>query len=77
MIFWPQSVFYLPPPRALNYLVNEQFKGPTLVLQVWQRLPLLEKFWVPPIVFITVALFGRHRAACNRWCSCGIVHQRH
>lgn len=28
------SVFYLPPPRALNYLINECFKGPTLVLQV-------------------------------------------
>ena len=28
-----RSVFYLPPPRALNYLVQEKFKGPTLVLQ--------------------------------------------
>jgi pimeloyl-ACP methyl ester carboxylesterase len=27
------AVFYLPPPRALNYLVGEMFKGPTLVLQ--------------------------------------------
>jgi pimeloyl-ACP methyl ester carboxylesterase len=28
-----RSVFYLPPPRALNYLVQEKFRGPTLVLQ--------------------------------------------
>jgi len=28
-----QSVFYLPPPRALDYLVRERFRGPTLVLQ--------------------------------------------
>lgn len=28
------SVFYLPPPRALNWLINEQFRHPTLVLQV-------------------------------------------
>lgn len=28
-----RSVFYLPPPRALNYLVAEVFKKPTLVLQ--------------------------------------------
>lgn len=28
-----RSVFYLPPPRALNYLVAEVFKGPVLVLQ--------------------------------------------
>lgn len=28
-----RSVFYLPPPRALNYLVAEKFGGPTLVLQ--------------------------------------------
>ncbi|GAX72694.1 hypothetical protein CEUSTIGMA_g150.t1 [Chlamydomonas eustigma] len=28
-----QSVFYLPPPRALNYLVSDLFQGPTLVLQ--------------------------------------------
>jgi pimeloyl-ACP methyl ester carboxylesterase len=27
------AVFYLPPPRALNFLVGELFKGPTLVLQ--------------------------------------------
>lgn len=27
------SVFYLPPPRALNYLIAAQWKGPTLVLQ--------------------------------------------
>jgi hypothetical protein len=29
-----QSVFYLPPPRALDHLVRDKFKGPTLVLQV-------------------------------------------
>jgi hypothetical protein len=29
-----RSVFYLPPPRALNHLVAERFGGPTLVLQV-------------------------------------------
>lgn len=28
-----RSVFYLPKPRALNYLVTEAFGGPTLVLQ--------------------------------------------
>ncbi|KAL4425249.1 hypothetical protein ABPG75_009265 [Micractinium tetrahymenae] len=28
-----RSVFYLPPPHALNYLVAEKFGGPTLVLQ--------------------------------------------
>lgn len=28
-----QSAFYLPPPRALNWLVTERFRGPTLVLQ--------------------------------------------
>ena len=28
-----RSVFYLPKPRALNYLVGEVFKGPTLCLQ--------------------------------------------
>ncbi|KAG1659816.1 hypothetical protein FOA52_002153 [Chlamydomonas sp. UWO 241] len=28
-----QSVFYLPPPRALDHLVRDKFKGPTLVLQ--------------------------------------------
>lgn len=28
-----RSVFYLPPPRPLNYLVTERFGGPTLVLQ--------------------------------------------
>ena len=28
-----RSVFYLPKPRALNYLVSEAFKGPVLVLQ--------------------------------------------
>lgn len=32
-IFPGRSVFYLPPPRALNYLVAEKFGGPTLVLQ--------------------------------------------
>lgn len=31
-----RSVFYLPKPRALNYLVAERFGGPTLVLQVWR-----------------------------------------
>jgi len=29
-----QSAFYLPPPRALNYLISSLYKGPTLVLQV-------------------------------------------
>eukprot|EP00798_Chlamydomonas_sp_ICE-L_P012205 gene12205-15333_t len=28
-----QSAFYLPPPRALNYLVQKFWSGPTLVLQ--------------------------------------------
>jgi len=28
-----RSVFYLPPPRPLNFLVQEKFRGPTLVLQ--------------------------------------------
>ena len=28
-----RSVFYLPKPRALNYLVSEAFRGPVLVLQ--------------------------------------------
>lgn len=28
-----RSVFFLPAPRALNYLVSELFRGPTLVLQ--------------------------------------------
>ena len=28
-----QSAFYLPPPRPLNYLINELYRGPTLVLQ--------------------------------------------
>ncbi|KAL4854579.1 Pheophytinase [Chlorella vulgaris] len=28
-----RSVFYLPPPRPLNYLVSRLFGGPTLVLQ--------------------------------------------
>jgi pimeloyl-ACP methyl ester carboxylesterase len=28
-----RSVFFLPPPRALNWLVAEAFGGPTLVLQ--------------------------------------------
>lgn len=28
-----KAVFYLPPPRALNYLINECWRGPTLVLQ--------------------------------------------
>jgi hypothetical protein len=27
------SVFYLPKPRPLNYLVNELWKGPTAVIQ--------------------------------------------
>lgn len=26
------SVFYLPPPRALNYLINEAYKKPTCLL---------------------------------------------
>ena len=29
-----RSVFFLPPPRPLNYLVGVLFRGPTLVLQV-------------------------------------------
>jgi hypothetical protein len=28
------AVAYLPPPRPLNWLINERFKHPTLVLQV-------------------------------------------
>ncbi|KIY91372.1 hypothetical protein MNEG_16592 [Monoraphidium neglectum] len=28
-----RSVFYLPPPRALNWLVADAWRGPTLVLQ--------------------------------------------
>lgn len=28
-----KAVFYLPPPRALNYLINEKYQKPTLVLQ--------------------------------------------
>jgi pimeloyl-ACP methyl ester carboxylesterase len=28
-----RSGFYLPPPRALPYLLNELYKGPVLVLQ--------------------------------------------
>ena len=28
-----RSVFYLPKPRPLNYLVQDMFGGPTLVLQ--------------------------------------------
>ena len=28
-----RSVFFLPPPRPLNYLVSSLFQGPTLVLQ--------------------------------------------
>lgn len=27
------SVFYLPPPRALNWMVKDAYGGPTLVLQ--------------------------------------------
>lgn len=27
------AVFYLPPPRALNYMVASLWRGPTLVLQ--------------------------------------------
>lgn len=27
------SVFYLPKPRPLNYLINELWKGPTAVVQ--------------------------------------------
>jgi hypothetical protein len=27
------AVFYLPPPRALNYMVSSLWRGPTLVLQ--------------------------------------------
>jgi hypothetical protein len=27
------SVFYLPKPRPLNYLVNELWRGPTAVIQ--------------------------------------------
>lgn len=29
-----KAVFYLPPPRALNWMVKDAFGGPTLVLQV-------------------------------------------
>jgi hypothetical protein len=29
-----KSVFYLPPPRALNWMVKDAWAGPTLVLQV-------------------------------------------
>lgn len=29
-----KSVWYLPPPRALNWMVREAWGGPTLVLQV-------------------------------------------
>lgn len=28
-----RSVFYLPPPRALNWMVADAWAGPTLVLQ--------------------------------------------
>ena len=28
-----RSVFYLPKPRPLNYLVQDLYQGPTLVLQ--------------------------------------------
>ena len=28
-----KSVFYLPPPRALNFLINAKYGGPVLVLQ--------------------------------------------
>lgn len=28
------SVFYLPPPRALNFLINQKFRKPTCVLTV-------------------------------------------
>jgi len=28
-----QSVFYLPPPRALNHLVHDQYRGPAAVIQ--------------------------------------------
>lgn len=28
------SVFYLPPPRALNYMINEMYKKPTCLLTV-------------------------------------------
>lgn len=28
-----RSVFYLPPPRALNWMVKDAWRGPTLVLQ--------------------------------------------
>jgi hypothetical protein len=34
-----RSVFYLPKPRPLNYLVAERFAGPALVLQVCCRRP--------------------------------------
>ncbi len=33
-----RSVFYLPRPRPLSYLVGQVFGGPTLVLQVGWRL---------------------------------------
>ena len=29
-----RSVFYLPKPRALNYLVSTMYGGPCLILQV-------------------------------------------
>ncbi len=32
-----KAVFYLPPPRALNWMVKDAFGGPTLVLQVWDK----------------------------------------
>lgn len=34
-----RSVFYLPKPRALNYLVASRFAKPTLVLQARGRQP--------------------------------------
>ena len=32
-----RSVFYLPKPRPLNYLVADRYGGPALVLQVRKK----------------------------------------
>ena len=40
-----RSVFYLPKPRALNYLVTQLFGGPTLVLQASAERRQLQALW--------------------------------
>jgi hypothetical protein len=37
------SVFYLPPPKALNWLINERIKKPVMVLQVMGLVGLMAR----------------------------------